>query len=238
VSKGLNQSRSRDPRAGQYDVYSQFGYNIGDLQHVIKSKFVRSGSNWRGEISNGNARITMFKLKRNSALVQVEGRGANKKILLNEVRRLTQFMQLNYDKGKAKLLKEINFNKKIYEDEYKRIKRELKRTLTFEKEFGYTSELVNRRINYEAKEIEMRYKIHDINIALSDKYIEDFKILNVYITDNPKRYFNKNILMLIYLSIAFVCSIAALIIISVFRMKSLPPSLVHITGVEEKEASR
>ncbi len=207
--------------------FKRAGLSNNDILKLLSSKHLYKRTSLQKLYDEGPL-ITEISLPDESSLLTIRGEGESKLKVRNKIDEIFQEIRSNFKESKVEYLEDLDLRLKAYKNDKNRTSYLLGEVDKVIDEFGLTDTLIKQRNVLRADNVNLKYKILDLENLKKSEIGKDHRVATVLATDYPvtkRRAFYYVIAGLL----SFPVTILTLFLISIFRFKSLPPLIPSVS---------
>lgn len=203
------------------DKFKRAGMSNDDILKLLTSKHLYKRTSFQ-KLYDVGPLITEISLPEDSSLLTIRGEGKNKLKVRKKIDSIFQEIRSNFKESKVEYLENLDLRLKAYKNDQSRTSYLLGEVDKVINEFGLTDTLIKQRNVLRSDNVNLRYKILDLENLKKSEIGKDHKIATILSTDYPITKRRAFYYVLAALS-SFPLTVVIIFLISVFRFKNLPP---------------
>jgi hypothetical protein len=220
-------------RYGRNLLLENFGMKKNDMMSSLKQYLGGAGFLKKTSGSSFNY-LSTFEYSPQSAFVSISGEGTEKGRLIEKYNELMDFIFNLYESQKNIKNDPLIARWGLILEEKKMIDKEYEDLIEIEKDFGFTSEVEDKKDSLSKRLINIRTQLLDFERSQKKPYLEDIKVIKLSVSNTARKPYGKRIFYLIYLGAGIVLQIIILVLLIVLSFRSIPPN-VYFLDIQDEQ---
>mgnify|MGYP001384674509 CR=1 FL=1 len=178
--------------------------------------------------------ISAFEYSPTSAFISISGEGTDKKELISKYNDLMEFIFSLYNTQRKVKNTPLLARRDLLLEEKKLIDKEYADLLVIEKDFGFTSEVEEKKDNLSERLLEVKKQLLDFDRSQKEPYLEEIRVMNLNVSKTARSAYGKTIFYVVYFGMAFLLQALLIIILIIKNLREMPPN-IYLVELQEKK---